>query len=250
MPVGLVLLSQTPLLFKHAYWLNTAASLQDGCLLDCGHSISMSADLLSLSIACLLALCFYIFYTCWYGVLLSFVSAGIVSHYQLCLLVWWIIIGHAFWFCTPLSAMPVGVVPHYRSYLLVCTIGHTFWCGASLYVMSSGVVPDCRPCLLAWYLTIGHACWSVLHFNRHFDWYSADGRGMATSLVLLLQGCHYIRHVCWSGATLRYACSYSATLSDMQIHVFVKCSSIMARNLIYYKSARHVYRLGVAPMGL
>ena len=81
MPVGLVLLSQTPLLFKHAYWLNTAASLQDGCLLDCGHSISMSADLLSLSIACLRALHFYIFYTCWYGVLLSVVSAGIVSHY-------------------------------------------------------------------------------------------------------------------------------------------------------------------------
>ena len=38
---------------------------------------------------------------------------------------------------------------------------------------------------------------------------------MATSLVLLLQRCHYIRYFCWSSATLRYACLYSATLSDM-----------------------------------
>ena len=56
-------------------------------LLDCGHSISMLADLLSLNIACLLALCFFICYTYWYSVSLSAVSAGIVSHYQPCLLV-------------------------------------------------------------------------------------------------------------------------------------------------------------------
>ena len=48
---------------------------------------------------------------------------------------------------------------------------------------------------------------------------------MATSLVLLLQRCHYVRHVCWCGATLRYACLYSATLSDMHAG-FVKCFSI------------------------
>ena len=36
--------------------------LQDGCLLDCGHSISMPADLLSLNISCWLALCFSICY--------------------------------------------------------------------------------------------------------------------------------------------------------------------------------------------
>ena len=53
--------------------------LQDGCLLDCGHSISMPADLLSLKITCLLALCFSICYTCWYGVSLSAVSAGMVT---------------------------------------------------------------------------------------------------------------------------------------------------------------------------
>ena len=127
--------------------------LQDGCLLDCGHSTSMPVDLLSLNSACLLALCFSICYTYWYGVSLSAVSAGMVSHHQPCLLVWCFVISHAFWVVTSLSAMPVGVVPH--------CIGHTFWCVASLYVMSSGVVPHYRPCLLAWYLTKGHACWSV-----------------------------------------------------------------------------------------
>ena len=108
--------------------------LQGGCLLDCGHSSSMPSDLLSLNIACLLALCFSICYTCWYGVSLSAVSASIVSHYQPCLLVWCFIIGHVFWFGTALPAMPVGEVPQYRSCLLVwcLTVGHVFWCGASL----------------------------------------------------------------------------------------------------------------------
>ena len=114
MPAGLVLLSQTPLLFNNAYWMSAAARW-------CGHSISMPADLLSLNIACLLALCFPICYTCWYGVSLSAMSAGMVYHYQSCLLVWCFFIGHTFWFCTSLSAMPVDVVPHYRSCLLV-------WC--------------------------------------------------------------------------------------------------------------------------
>ena len=94
--------------------------LQDGCLLDCGHSLSMPADHLSLNIACLLAVCFSICYTCWYGVCLSAVPAGMVSHYQPCLLAWYFIIRHAFWFRT------------------AC------WCCASLYVMPSGVVPHCR----------------------------------------------------------------------------------------------------------
>ena len=126
MPAGLVLLSPTLLWFKHACWLSATA---DGCLLDCGHSISMPADLLSLNIACLLAVCFSIYYTCWFGVSLSVVPAGMVSHNQPCLLAWCFIIGHVFWFGTLLSAMPVGVVPHYRS------------------------------CLLGWCLTIGQACW-------------------------------------------------------------------------------------------
>ena len=130
MPAGLVLLSPTPLLFKHAYWSSAAAK----CLLDCGHSISMPADLLSLNIACLQAVCFSICYTCWYGVSLSAVPAGMVSHYQPCLLAWCFIIGHAFWFGTSLLAMLVGVVPHYRPCLLgwCLTVGHVFWCDASL----------------------------------------------------------------------------------------------------------------------
>ena len=129
---------------------NTAAVqpclLVGGCLLDCGHSISMSADLLSLNIACLLALCFSICYTCltisrvcWYDVSLSSVPTGMVLH-----------IGHTFWFGTSLSAMSVGVVPHYRSCVLVwcLTVGNVLWCGASLYAMPVGVVPHYRPCLL------------------------------------------------------------------------------------------------------
>ena len=191
--------------------------LQDGCLLDCGHSISMPADRLSLNIACLLTLCFSICYTCWYGVSLSAVPADMVFHYQPCLLVWWL------------------------------TIGHAFWYGASLWVMSSGVLPHYRPCLFAWYLTLGHACWSGLHFNRYFDWLSVEGRGMFTSLVLLLQRCHYIRHVCWSGATLRYAYLYSATLSDMHAWFIYSdtrvCKVLLhqARNLVSYKSTRHAH---------
>ena len=114
MSAGLVLPSQTPLLFKHAYWISAVARWR-------GHSISMPADLLSLNIVCLLALCISICYTCWYGVSLSAVSAGMVYHYQQCLLVWCFFIDHTFWFCTSLSTMPVDAVPHYRSCLLV-------WC--------------------------------------------------------------------------------------------------------------------------
>ena len=66
---------------KHHCWSNMPTGwvlLQDGCLLDCGHSIIMPADLLSLNIACLLALCFSSCYNGWYGVSLSAVSAGMV----------------------------------------------------------------------------------------------------------------------------------------------------------------------------
>ena len=133
MPAGLVFLSQPPLLFKHAHWLRTAARW----VLDGLWPLNQHAcwpKLLSFNIACELALCFSICYTCWYGVSLSAVSAGMVSHYQPCLLVWLIIKDHAFWFGTSLSAMPVGVVPHFRSCLLVwcLTVGHVFRCGASL----------------------------------------------------------------------------------------------------------------------
>ena len=59
--------------------------------------------------------------------------------------------------------------------------------------MSVGVVPRDRSCLSAGYLNIGHACWSVATVQPIFDWSSADGRRMVTSLVLsdLLDGSTY-----------------------------------------------------------
>ena len=91
---GLVLLPQTPLLFKHAYWL---CGVQEGCLLDRCHSINMPADLLPryqyachllpFIPACLLVLCISICHTCVYGVSLSAVPAGVEPHYSPCLLV-------------------------------------------------------------------------------------------------------------------------------------------------------------------
>ena len=39
---------------------------------------------------------------------------------------------------------------------------------------------------------------------------------VVTSLVLPAQRCHNIWHAWWSGATLRYACFYNPTISDMR----------------------------------
>ena len=135
-----------------------------------------------------------------------------VPHYRSCLLGWCLTISHACWCGASLKVMPSGMVPHCRTCLLVwcLTIDHACWCGTSLSAMSVCVLPQYRPCLLACYLNIGHACWSAATVQPIFDFSSAD-----TSLVLPVQRCHYIRHVCWSGATLTYACLYSATLSNM-----------------------------------
>ena len=130
--------------------------------------------------------------------------------------------------------------------------------------MSSGVVPHYRPCLFAWYLTIDHACWSVLHFNRQL---SADGRGMVTSLVLLLQRYHYIRHVadpvplsdmsactvqlyqhsCWLHL-FRYMCLQSGSLSSKYLVCYkihqtclqVRCGYHGSVKLISYYPGRHL----------
>ena len=183
--------------------------LQDGCLLDCGHSISMPADLLSLNIACILALCFSICYTCWYGVSPSAVSAGMVSHFQQCLLLLCFIIGHAFSFGVSLSAMPVGVVSHYRSCLLVwcLTVSHVFWCGASLYAMPVGVVPHYRPCLLVRF-ALQLTFWLV-ECRRKRDGYKSGATLTEVTLhetrllirchsqICLLVQCNSIRHACW-----------------------------------------------------
>ena len=145
--------------------------------------------------------------------------------------------------------MPTGVLPHY---LLVCclTIGHL--------AIPSGVVPHHQPCLLVWFLTIDHASWrgtslyampsGQLPLQSIFYLSSADGRRVVISLVLPVQRCHYIRHVWWSGATLRYACLYNVTISDMHAgfmnsstHV-CKVLLYQARYLVCYKSIRHAYR--------
>ena len=187
MPAAIVLLPQTSLLFEHAYWLSAAAN-------------RMLAGLWPLNQ-----------HACWPFVTqyclrcasLSAIPAGMVSHYQPYLWVWWIIIGHTFWFGTSILAMPVGVVPHYKSCLLVwcLTVDHVFWCGASLYAMPVGMIIHYRPSLLVRF-ALQPRFWLV----------ECRPKGVATSLVLVLQMCNYIRNVCWSGATLRYACLYSATL--------------------------------------
>ena len=74
---------------------------------------------------------------------------------------------------------------------------------------------------------------------------------MATSLVLLLQRCNFIRHVCWSSANLRYACLYNAPLSDMHAGLIYSDTRVwkvllhQARFLVCQKSTSHVYRLRV-----
>ena len=126
------------------------------------------------------SVCLPIFYhsflhSCWCCVSLFTIPACMVSHYQPCLLLWSLIIAHAFRCDASLSAMPSGVLSHHRPRLLVWSliINHAF-----------GVVPHYRPCLLV-------SCHCKLHFYK----LSADRR-MATNMVLLVQRCHHIRHVC------------------------------------------------------
>ena len=134
----------------------------------------MSAGVVLLYLLYLLILCLTISRFCWYGISLSAMPAGVVLHNRSCLLVWYPTISHE-----------KGVVPHYRQCLLVwcLTVGHVFWCGASLKAMSVGWVPHYRPCLL-------------VRFAFQPTFWLDEGSGMATSVVLLLQRCHYIRHVC------------------------------------------------------
>ena len=59
-----------------------------------------------------------------------------------------------------------------------------------------------------------------------------------------------------TGTDLRYACLFSATLSDMHAGFIYSDTCVckvlfnQARNLVCYKSTKHVYRLGAAPTGL
>ena len=225
-------------------WPNTAA-VQTCLLVECCCKMDASWTVVTQS-ACLLTFCHSILHVCWRCASLSAIPACMESHYQPYLLVWCPTISRACWRGASLQIMPFGLVLHYRPCLLVLclTIGHAVWRDASLLAMYASVVPHYRPCMLPWYFTIGHAFWSVLRFNR----LSEEGRGMATSLVLLLQRCHNVRDVCWSGATFRFACLYNATLSDKHAGFIYSdarvCKVLLhqARNLVCYKSTRHAYR--------
>ena len=163
------------------------------------------------------------------GVLPNYMSnpksnpAGVLPHYRPCLLVWWLIISQKCE-CEYVSKVSMmiriyhnhtqQINPWYREKEPENTNSHK----------PAGVVPHYRSCLLVWYLTNNHACWWCVslyamllvrcHCNQHFCYTSGDERGMLSTVVQLLS-CHYIRHVCWSGATLRYACLCSETPSDM-----------------------------------
>ena len=113
---------------------------------------------------------------------------------------------------------------------VVTTICHAFSCGASLSALTVGVVPHYRSCLLAWYLTIGHACLSI-----------------ATASDILLVTCRLKIDGVWcylySGGIISDMCADAVPLSAMpactiqlyqkcmlgsfiQIRMFVMCCSI------------------------
>ena len=129
------------------------------------------------------------------GASLSAMHSGVVPHYRPCLLVWCLIISHVFW---------SGA--HYRLCLLVwcLIINHACWCIVSLKAMPSRVVSHYQHCLLVWFLTIDHACLRGTHYrlcllvNRHCNLHFTSPVQMEEgwSLVLPIQRCQCIRHVC------------------------------------------------------
>ena len=103
--------------------------------------------------------------------------------------------------------------------------------------MYSVVVPHYRPCLLVWYLTIGHACWSVLYFNRYFslDIALVEGRRKMDGYKsgATLTGANFTSDMFADPVLLSdmHTCTvqlYQTCMlgSFIQIHVFVKCLSI------------------------
>ena len=97
--------------------------------------------------------------------------------------------------------------------------------------MPVGVVPHCRPCLLAWYLSKGHACWFVATAKYILlveSRWKNDGykSGATCTEVLLHKICLLIR--CHSEIFQLYLAtiSYMHAGSFIQTHVFVKCFSI------------------------
>ena len=95
--------------------------------------------------------------------------------------------------------------------------------------MSSGVVPNYQPCLL---VTIGIACWSILHFNQPFDLVECRGEwdgyksGATLTEVSLHQTCLLIRSHSQTCLLVKCNCMTCMLGSFIQIHMFVKCFSI------------------------
>ena len=97
---SVILLIQTPLLFKYAYWLSAAMRwMLAGTVPLNQHACPSFATQSCMS---------------------SAIPVGMVSHYRPRLLVRCLAIGHTCWCGVSLSALPAGVVPHYQHYLLVC----------------------------------------------------------------------------------------------------------------------------------
>ena len=221
MPAGLVLLSPTPLPYKHANWLNAAARRmlaglwplnQDACW-PFVTQYCMSAGGVLLLYMYLLVLCLTISRACWYGVSLSAVPAGVVLHYRSCLLVWHLTISHACWWCASLWAMPSGVVPHCRSCLLVwcLTIGHACWRGISLYLMPAGPFCTSTDILTSWVQREGECLqvWCYSYRGAITSDMSADPMPLSDMPACTV----HLYQTCMLG-------------SFIQIHVFEKCISI------------------------
>ena len=171
MSAGLVLLPQTSLLLKHAFWLSAAARwVLAGQLPLSQHAVQafeiqscISAGIVLLFLSYLLVWCLTISRACWCGVSLLALLVCVVSYYQQCLLVWGLTIDHACLCGVSIKAMHSSVVLHYQPCLLVwCfVIRHAFWCCTSLSAMPMCVVAHYRTCLLVWCLTVGYAFWCV-----------------------------------------------------------------------------------------
>ena len=113
---------------------------------------------------------------------------------------------------------------------MVPTIGHTFSCDASLSALPVVVVPHYRSCLLAWYLTIDHACWSIATATEIFlvkrKW-KKDGDGATCTVVHLYQTCLLIRYPLSDMSACTVQLNQTCMLgSFIQICEFVKCCSI------------------------
>ena len=106
--------------------------------------------------------------------------------------------------------------------------------------MPVSTVPQYRSCLLV-----------NCHWNRHCTSQAQMEEGW--SLVLPVQWCHYVRHVCWYSATLRYTCLNMETLSDIHagfIYSYTRICKVLlyqVRHLVCFKPIRHATGRALLP---